>query len=457
MLLAATTSCVSYGAGYQDVRGLVHERIEQDVRWHTIDGSSESDAAAKKLLGQPLTAKSATQIALLNSAAMQAAFEGLGMARGRWQSALRIPNPDAEFHIGFEAGEDSPELEIGLMEDLTELLFTPLRSGVAEAGFDAAKMRVAGSAMDLALEARTAFYNYQADEQILELRRTVLKAAAAQYDAVTRIREAGNISDLEFLTEKALYEEARLAHARAETAFKVSRENMNMLMGLWGREATWTSSGRLPDPPETPLSVDDIESAALERSIDLNATRARYTAAARQANLSIAEAILPELRAGGGAEREDGKWSIGPTVELRVPLFYWGQGEISSAKSEMRREEQMFRALGVRIRTAARSSATRLRAARNRAMHFKNVILPLRERITQETLLHYNAMGIGVLQLLQAKRDQIESARGYVDALREYWIARADVEQLRAGRLVKGAMTMDMGDDSGPARKGGGH
>ena len=45
-------------------------------------------------------------------------------------------------------------------------------------------------------------------------------------------------------------------------------------------------------------------------------------------------------------------------------------------------------------------------------------------------------MNIGVFQLLQAKRDQIETARAYVETQREYWIARSELEQLLSGRLV---------------------
>jgi cobalt-zinc-cadmium efflux system outer membrane protein len=57
--------------------------------------------------------------------------------------------------------------------------------------------------------------------------------------------------------------------------------------------------------------------------------------------------------------------------------------------------------------------------------------------------LPFNAMNLGVFQLMQAKRDQIEAARAYVQALREYWTARAEVDQLLAGRLPRRAATGD--------------
>ncbi|HSU41057.1 MAG TPA: TolC family protein, partial [Polyangiaceae bacterium] len=64
-----------------------------------------------------------------------------------------------------------------------------------------------------------------------------------------------------------------------------------------------------------------------------------------------------------------------------------------------------------------------------------DVLLPLRQRVLDQTELEYNAMAVGVFQLLQAKREEVETARVYVELLREYWSARIQVERLQAGRV----------------------
>ena len=56
-------------------------------------------------------------------------------------------------------------------------------------------------------------------------------------------------------------------------------------------------------------------------------------------------------------------------------------------------------------------------------------------------------------QLLIARRDQIEAGRSYVEALREYWVAKADLEQLLAGRVPEGATT---GPSIAPTSSSGG-
>jgi len=80
----------------------------------------------------------------------------------------------------------------------------------------------------------------------------------------------------------------------------------------------------------------------------------------------------------------------------------------------------------------AHSDPTPRHARRGRAL--RTVLLPLRERVVQHAQLRYNAMLLGVFQLLVARREQIDAYRDYLDSVRDYWIARADLERAAAGR-----------------------
>lgn len=44
-------------------------------------------------------------------------------------------------------------------------------------------------------------------------------------------------------------------------------------------------------------------------------------------------------------------------------------------------------------------------------------------------------MQIGPLQLLQARQAQLDAGRQYTETLRNYWVARADLERAVGGRL----------------------
>lgn len=60
--------------------------------------------------------------------------------------------------------------------------------------------------------------------------------------------------------------------------------------------------------------------------------------------------------------------------------------------------------------------------------------MPLRQRISEENLLRYNGMLIGVFELLADARAQIGAVNAAIDARREFWHADADLQQALLGR-----------------------
>lgn len=450
LLFTSLVGCVSEHTAFQDVNEVVAARTGHHLRWSHLAGESEGQKATRAALSKPLTAEAAVKVALLNNAELQAAFEGVGVARADLVSAWRVPNPTAEAAVRFH-DEGSAALDFSLTEDVSELIFLPLRAGVANTELEAAKLEVAGKAMDLVFQVRSAFYRYLADQQIVELRGTVLKALEASATTAKALHDAGNITDLDLANEQVLYAEAQVNLASADANISASRQQLSALLGLWGQTDVWKAESRLAEPGEVPLN--DLESKAVQSSIDLQIIRHRYAAAAKRSNLERASGLLPELKAGIGVEREDDEWSYGPLVEVEVPLFYQGQGEVARARADMRRQAQLLRARGVQVRAAARTAIMRVAATRDRANYFKNVLLPTRQRILNQTQLQFNAMNLSVFQLLLAKRDHVETARLYVEALRDYWLARAEAEQLRSGRLTPGTavLSTDVATSSGPA------
>jgi cobalt-zinc-cadmium efflux system outer membrane protein len=372
----------------------------------------------------------------LNNRGVSAKLEELAITEAELVANRRLPNPTAEGAMRFD-GDGSPELEVGAMLDLTDLVLLAPRSGAASAAVDAAKLAAIGAIIDLSFDARRAFYAYQAGAELLELRRTVLQAFEAAADLAVRMREAGNITELDLANQRSSFEEARLELQQAELAVASTREQLNALLGLWGHGVEWKAEPRLPQPPERELETQALENAAIAGSLDLAIAKQRFTAAARRVNVARAQGFLPELKAGVSAERDEA-WAVGPAVEIEVPLFYQGQGEIGVATAQMRQARNLYTDAAVGIRALARTTAVELKASREAALYYKHVLLPLKQKVVEQSQLEYNAMLIGLFQLLQAKRDQVQTASMYVQRLRDYWIARTNAEQLLAGRRHPG-------------------
>lgn len=432
----ACPGCVPRDAGYQELRGLVRERSAMDIRWRHVDDDAAIDRQVDNVLAKPIGPDEAVQIAILNSPDLQAALEGLGVARAKLLGASVLPNPEVEGRVGFVEGAD-PELGFTATENLSRLILLPMRRGVADAELGAARFRAAGAALALAYDVRTAFYEYQAAEQFLALTRTVLEATAASYDLAERLHEAGNITDLDFARERAFHEETRFAVADAEVAVVERREALNHLMGLSGPATEWRSAGPLTEPPEEDPALPALERRAIERSLELRELEQRYLAAGRRANLARADGLLPDLRAGVAAEREEQGWEVGPVVVLEVPLFDQGQGPVGVAKAEMRQVENEYAGHAIRVRSAVRAAQAELVTAGRRARYYREVLVPLRAQIVAETQRQYNAMQVGAFELISAREAEVRTGRDYVASLGRYWRARATLDQLLAGRLVR--------------------
>jgi cobalt-zinc-cadmium efflux system outer membrane protein len=145
---------------------------------------------------------------------------------------------------------------------------------------------------------------------------------------------------------------------------------------------------------------------------------------------------MPDLDVGPAAEREgEEAWKVGPSITVPLPVFDQGQGRIGRAVAGLRRAQQEYYALAVRVRATARAVQERVVGAQDQVFYYRDILLPLRERIVNEAQLHYNAMQIGVLQLLRDREQEIETAVAYVEVLRDYWLARTDLSQIASGRL----------------------
>ena len=433
-LLVAATGCVAQDAGYADTRRSL-QRFHVDARWAAVDGGTHAGEDTRKLLAKPLDADAAVRVAMLNNTDVQSAFEELGVARADLVTALRLPNPVVEGSVHFHNAK--PDMDFGVLFALNDLLFLSTRKGAAEAGLEAAKLGVVGSVLDLALDVRVAYYRYVAMRQIVDLRRHVLLAARSSYDSAFELHRAGNTTDLDFANQRALYEDQRLLEAQAEAELVRERARLEALLGLSGSGVAWDTPALLPNADTTAPFPADAEHQALDKSLDLELARRRFTAAAKRANLARAEGLLPEVRAGVMTEKEqDEAWGFGPKFAVELPLLYQGQGEVARARSEMRRQRNAYASVARQIRAAVQEVGARLETSRSSVTFYRDVQLPLREQIVNETQLQFNAMNAGVFQLLQAKRDQVEAGRAYVETLRDFWIARAEAAQLLAGRLV---------------------
>lgn len=426
-------------SGFDDVKQMAEERGGLEAHWEQgTEDDTRMRELVRSLLGQELTAESAAHIALLNNRRMQAIYQTLGIAQSEVIEAGLLPNPVADLlYKGTTEGMREPELEIGVTMGFVDVLTLPLRRQIAKDRFEAAKLEVTQQILALAAETRAQFYIVQADEQMRELLRHIVEATESSLEVARRLHEAGNTRQLDLDNEAVLNAEARLDLAAAELDARKHRERLNILMGLWGEDVGVKISSRLPETPTEEIALDEIEKRVIAANLDLAILRHRLTASGRVLGISRVTALIPELEVGGEMTREpDGNrlWGVGGSMP--IPIFNQGQPHVARAKAELQRTQDEFYHKAVETRAAARAARDHLQLARDRAIYTRDVLLPLQTRILNETQLEYNAMQIGVFHLLAAKRAEIAAGKRYVGDLRDYWLARTEMESLLSGHVT---------------------
>lgn len=442
-------STMQPGRGFDEVRREVQARTGADTRW---DRGTPEDAQARsawrELLARELTADAAVQIALLNNRDLTGTYEDLDIAQADLVRAGLLRNPIFSGALRFDTAGGGTGVELSVTEDFLTLLTMPLRKASAGAAFEAAKARVTRAAVETAYEARVRFYEYQAAEQTLELRETVERASAASYELAQRLYDAGNSRQTDLLSEQAMHEQARLEALTTRATAQQARERVNSALGLWGNDTAWTAAGRLPDPPADDGACEAIERRAVAASLELAQARWDIEVASASARLARPLAWLEGSEAGAVAEREvEGGWSVGPAVSIPIPIFDLGGAAAGESAARLRQAADRYYASAVRVRAEARALAAELSSARERLERHRTVLLPLQERLVQQTQLQYNAMQVSAFQLLQAKQDQIEAGVSMIEATLDYWTASAGL--LRAA----GGGEAGRGDRSEPSER----
>ncbi len=424
---------------FDALRRLVSGRTGKEVRW--IRGAAEDEevaAALQRLLRRELTADSAVQVALLNNRQLQARFEQIGIAQADLVQAGLLSNPQFAANWRFpDRPPSATDAEYSISQDFLDLLILPLRKRVAARELERTTMSVADSVLSLAAEVKSAFYTLEAQEQLLKGLRTVASANSTAAEFSKRLHDAGNVDDLALAEQQADSAQSHLGVAQAEARIRSDREKLNRLMGLSGPETDWRTAGQLPEIPGHEISTRRLESLAVSQRLDLKAALLDVNTAAQALSLRQKTRFLPAgISLGIDTELSPDRQRVtGPTLALQLPLFDRGQGAIPRLEAQYRQAEFSLEALVTNVRSEVREARDRLLAEREAAEYARKVLVPERERIVDLMQQQYNFMLKSAFDLLIARQNQVDSQRNFIEASRDYWIARSDLERAVGGSL----------------------
>ncbi len=442
LVLLLISGCASFSTdgGFAPVSTIARERLGQELAWGRTDADRETIAKrVAELLAKPLSVDDAVQVALLNNRGLQAAFAELSISEADLVQAGRLPNPHFSMLRASKAENGIREFKIeqALTFNIFSLVTMPLRTGIEQRRFEQTQRSVGLEMLRLASETRKAYYVAVAAQESVRYAQQVLQAADAGAELARRMAQVGNWSKLQQAREQGFYADAALKRATAEQSAVMARERLIRMMGVWSQQTTFELPPRLPDLPNAATDRPDVEQMAIAQRLDLQNVRAQVETLAKNLGLTKTTRFINVLEIGPARVLEgarDSGYKKGYEVSFELPLFDWGGARVARAEAQYMQAIDLAAEAAINARSEVRQAYHGYRSSYELARHYRDEVVPIRKRISDENLLRYNGMLIGVFELLADARSQITSVNSYIEALRDFWIAQADLEMSLIGK-----------------------
>jgi outer membrane protein TolC len=430
---ALLSACKTFSpdGGMGTVATIAGQGLNKDV----VRVSSPADAAYAQtrvalLLKPPLSADAAVQIALLNNAALQAAYNRLGVAEAVAVQASRPPLPT----LSYDWVKTSLELDIErqVVASVLQLATWPARSKIAGVRFQQAELRAAEETLRIAAETRKAYYNAVAAREILSALNSAKANAQASAELASKLTETGAVNKLDQARRQVLASELEAQATVAKLKANAAEERLTTLMGLWGPNVTALLPSTLPPVRAKSRSLASVEQEAMDKRVDLEIARLEAEALARCYGLTRSTRLVNVLNASGisKTQKDKGEPSSdggGFDIAFEVPIYDFGRASMREAEQRYLEAMNQLGAMAVNARSEAREAYNTYVSTRAIAVQYEQKVLPLRQTISEQTELQYNAMQVDAFALLEAARENAASKVASIQAKRNFWLAYTDL------------------------------
>jgi outer membrane protein TolC len=399
---------------------------------------NEMDKVAGEILKKPISQNDAVKLTLVNSPTMQAMLAQNWADSAKAAQTGRIANPT----FIFERLVASNELEIGrlLVIGLLDLLTLPQRYSIAQRQIEYTQLRLVSNVIDQITQVRQTWVKAVAAQQNLVYAQQVNDAAQAGAELARRLQSVGNFNKLQRARQQAFYADAATQLATAQHAAMSAREELIRSLGLTDTQAQVLKlPDRLPDLPKEARSPTDVSKAASAERLDIKMAQMDLEAASKAQGLTMVTSFTDiELGLRYDTIFDDAQGvstsKKGFEISVRLPVFDWGDAQRDAMNAQTlaaaNRLESTVRAAGSHLR----ESYSAYRTAFDVARHYRDEVVPLRKAISEENLLLYNGMLIGVFELLADSRDQIHSVMAAINAEQQFWLADAALQATLMGK-----------------------
>ncbi|MCU0952864.1 MAG: TolC family protein [Burkholderiaceae bacterium] len=371
---------------------------------------------------------------------MREAYARLGIARAEVIEAVEVANPGVSFtRMNLSPGAGYNQT-MGVSLPFVDVLLLPLRARWAQQQYERHGIEVAQAVIGLTVEVEAAWYRAVAAQQVADMRTAVAEGADATAELAQRFFDAGNISELQLKREQAVATQFRIDAAQARADALRERLEFGNLLGLGPTDGEWSLADRLPMPVAAEDDAEALVRLAESSNLELQAARLQEAQLRSALRTTRTTRWIGGVEAGAEREKEaDGSRLTGPTLNLELPLFNQGQSKLARVEALLAEAQARVQLADLNATNAVRTGSRALAEHRQIVALHRDALIPQRERIVERSQQEQNFMLIGVFELVQAKVEEYDAYQSYLEAVRDYWLARVDLMRAVGQRLPSDA------------------
>ena len=384
-----------------------------------------------------ITLTEAIEIGLKNNPVIKSAYENISAVEGKFWSGISLPSPEIGVSYEFvplgSGLNNYEERTFGISQAFEFPTNYFLRGSISGDENDIAYLNFKQSEIQITRQIKTAYYNVLAKQKLLAIAKENLQIAD-DFSKKAEIRyNVGEGTNLERLTAKVQFTEAKNILALAQNELKSSFAELNYSLG-YSRlsDEKFILIDSLAFSKFDTLSFENLYHLSLSSNQQIKISELNVNALSTERTLAWSSLLpgfnISYFRQSLGSDDN----YYGASLDISVPLWFLfdnrGQIQYASAKVNIAESElvSVKNEVYLNLTNAYNDYSNNLQ----QVSLYQEHILPQAEEVYRSASASYDAGEITYIEYLQARQTIISSEKNYTEALLNYYRSIFSLEEI---------------------------
>lgn len=382
------------------------------------------------------------QIALANNPSIARAAAELQSVQGDWLQNGLYPNPKVGLGQQQTGSRGRAEQDnVTFSQEVVLGSKLRLNRAVASNALSQARHQLSAQQLRVLTDARIAFYQVYFAQRQRQLASELVRIAQAGVEAARQRNKGSDVGENDVLEARIELHKAEIEARKVGNRHAATWQSLSAVIGVRDFPHRELAGGfehdpRVRDWPETLNMILGTSPEVAAALAYLERSKANLDRASVEKVPNVTFDGIVNWRDNG----IDGKPNGGFLVSLPVPVWDRNQGGVLRARNEVAAAQRAIEQLAFDLQNRIAPVFERYANSRFQVHQYRELIIPSAARALELTRKNYESGTVEYDDLLTSQRTNAQVNIDYLEALREYWIADAELQGMAlTGSLAGGS------------------